>query len=261
MVDTEPSPGWGRGTRDPLGCSRCKNCLIHHPSGTLGSDGGADNSSASHRSPLGLPQPTGVLGDHSATWGVFLLPRDILPGPPSTPPTSSVRLWVPPPTPQAPLFFVCCPWPPHTPIPSCTSGHLGPLLPTSRPSSTSSTIQHQHQITSLLPQEPSLACAGHPQGPFLPLSAWTTHGHSPPGSWFPDSAAGDDIIGGGYQATSLCSQGSLLCDLKGPANFLKYQSQSTSSPREEKKIQPGSRRWQAPLLCPLTTWDFQEATM
>lgn len=108
------SPGWGRGTRDPLGCSRCKNCLIHHPSGTLGSDGGADNSSASHRSPLGLPQPTGVLGDHSATWGVFLLPRVILPGPPSTPPTSSVRLWVPPPTPQAP-HSLCAVHGPHTP--------------------------------------------------------------------------------------------------------------------------------------------------
>lgn len=55
------SPGWVRGTQDPLGCSRCKNCLIHHPNGTLGSDGGADNSSASHRSPLGLSQPAGCL--------------------------------------------------------------------------------------------------------------------------------------------------------------------------------------------------------
>ena len=194
------SPGWGRGSQEPLGCSRCRNRLIHHPNGTLGSDGGADNSSAGHRSPLGLSQPTGVLGDPSAAWGVFLLPRDVLPGPASAPPASSVRLCVPPPTPQAPLFFVCCPWPPYSPpSPAAPQGTWDPFSPLPGPPlPLLVSIQHRPQITSLLPQEPSLACAGHPQGPFLPLSAWTTHGHSPPGSWYPDSAAGDDVMGGGY---------------------------------------------------------------
>ena len=169
----------------PVSCPRCRNPLIHCCRGPWAVTQ-VLTTAPPVEEPSGTLWPAGVLGGHSAPWGVFPPRRGC---PPRTPFLSPSLVGVavvllPPLRAHCPCAVRGLEHPPRA---------LRPLRPTSRPSSTCAGAAHNPPAPGAFP-----ACADQPQGPFPPLSGTTTQGPSQPGSWYPDAAAGDDIIGGGY---------------------------------------------------------------
>ena len=168
---------WKWGSKTP-GCPRCRNPLIH-----------------CHRGPWGVTEVLAAAlparepsGAAPAGWGAwwsfsslgFLSPEEGMSS------QDALPLFQPRPCGCGPCshptgpqgsYAVRGPTHPHSHLPLRA---LGPLLPTSKPSSTSAGVDHSPPPPGAFP-----ACTDQPQEPFPPLSGRTTQGPSQPRSWCP----------------------------------------------------------------------------